>query len=216
MEENLTEVLEVLTKEYVSKPNKRCAGYINALLVLASSYPPSVYNSAWGCLNRSSQNQPYSLLGMLVEIADSSTTTLSQLTHILKLIGLIFSGSVETAFIKGANRAEFNQNIAYLEGEQMLDKLLIIYLRLLNLYYTIIKELTTPVPTVTTLTSPLFPRINWTTNTEHENSQSYYISNLTASGIRPYKMKTSFLNSPSLCLLESVIRGSFSNFMVII
>lgn len=126
-------------------------------------------------------------------------------------------GVVENAFIKGANRSEFNKNIAYLEGQQTLDKIVTLYLRLMNLYYTIIKESKTVASTtVSSLTSPLFPRINWSSNSEQETSPSYSISNLVGTGIRPYRLQTSFLSSPSLCLLESVIRGSFSNFMVCI
>lgn len=201
---------------------------VNALLVLARTYSPTVFSGAWGCLNKLGQNQSHALIGMLVEIAESSTTTLSQLVHVLKLIGLVFAGKilkllfaynsvlgvVENAFIKGANRAEFNKNIAYLEGQQTLDKIVVLYLRLMNLYYTIIKESTTVASTVSSITSPLFPRINWSSNTEQESSPSYTISNLVGTGIRPYRSRTSFLNSPSLRLLESTIRGSFSNFMV--
>lgn len=87
----MSEVLETLTREYVKKPGDRAAGYVNALLVLARSFSPTIF-SAWGCLNRLGQNQSHPLIGMLVEVAESSTTTLSQLVHILKLIGLIFAG----------------------------------------------------------------------------------------------------------------------------
>lgn len=188
------------------KPNERSNGFTNALLILAQSFPPSIFSSAWGFLNHS--NQSHSILEILVEIADSSTTTLSQLIHTLKLIGMIFAGSAEADFIRNANRAESGQNVALSEGQKMLERILIIYLRVLNLYYTVINESTA------TSASPLFQRINWTSNSEQENSHLYGISNLSGSGIRPYKMKSSFFNSPSLCLIHPLIKGSLSNFMV--
>lgn len=92
LEENLSEALEILANEYAKKPGERTAGYINALLMLACSYPPALFSGAWDCLNRSHQNHPHPLLTLLIEIAESSTTTLSQLVHVLKLIGLLFAG----------------------------------------------------------------------------------------------------------------------------
>lgn len=125
----------------------------------------------------------------------------------------VVSGIVESAFVHDANRADVNQNLVGSKGQQMLDRIVLVYLRIMNLYYTIIKESASP-SKASSVALPLFTRITWTSSTR-ENSPSYSLSNLVGTGIRPYHSKTSFLNSPSLVSLESVIRGSFSNFMVL-
>ncbi|KAI6176991.1 Huntingtin [Aphelenchoides bicaudatus] len=197
LEENLSEILETLTAEYSKKPGERTAGYVNALLVLARSYPTCYIQWRLGLSERPKSITSFNWnANRNCRIVNNHVVTTCSHSKVDRI------RVVENAFIKGANRAEFNKNIAYLEGQQTLDKIVILYLRLMNLYYTIIKESTTVASTTASLASPLFPKISWSSSSEQESSPVYNISNLNNAGIRPYKSKTSFLNSSSLCLLE--------------
>ncbi|KAI6201528.1 Huntingtin [Aphelenchoides besseyi] len=209
VEKSLSEVFGILANEFLYNSSDRLDGYIAALFTLSQSFSPVAFGTSWSVFQRQNRN-PQSFLTMLTEIADSSITNLKSLSQVLRLLGSIFAGVVENAFIRNANRAEGNQNIMYIEGQQNLEKIVALYLRVLNLYFTIIKESSTK---TTTVGSSLLMGVNWASPLNGaEESRSYSISHLVGTGIRPFR-SSSFLNSTTLRLLEPSIRGSFLNFM---
>ncbi|KAI6240836.1 hypothetical protein M3Y99_00390800 [Aphelenchoides fujianensis] len=182
VEKSLSEVIGILAEEFSENSADRLDGFMCALFTLSQSFSPVVFGTSWNVFQRQNRS-PQSFLTMLTEIADSSVSNLKTFAQILRLVGRIFAGVVENAFIRNANRAEGNQNLMYVEGQQNLEKIVSLYLRVLNLYFTIIRESSAK---TSSTGSPLLMRVNWSSpgGGGAEESRSYSISHLLGTGVR--------------------------------
>uniref|UniRef100_A0A914EL52 Huntingtin n=1 Tax=Acrobeloides nanus TaxID=290746 RepID=A0A914EL52_9BILA len=104
------------------------------------------------------------------------------------------------------------EDLLKLSTNNFVEKLIVVYLRIINLYYTILAEeksknyvASTSVLSRPNLIPPSSPRMG-------ERSRAESLSNLIGTGIHTTR-PTSYLNSPVLLQLEHNLRGSFQNYM---
>lgn len=157
IELNLAEVLELLQEEYLKAASERFSGFISGLSNLTTHFSPSIYSSPWFSL---SSKAAKGLLNLLLEAATSYATTQTQLLQLLRLIARIYAGSVENLFTQYANQPKDKDTLLFMDGQNVLDKVLELYLRVFNLYFTIVRESSTKIP-ASAMSSPLFTRTSW-------------------------------------------------------
>lgn len=171
IQRNLAEFLHLLTQEFARSSFDRLPGYVSGLHRLAQSFSPCTFSACWSdtanCPKALTSAQPF--LGMLLELQDNYCTSLTQLVQLLRLIAQLFAGCLENSFVQSANQPREKDQHMHVESE-LLDRVLLVYLRLLNLYFTVLRETSTKLPGGS-LASPLFSRAGWS-GTGEENGLS--------------------------------------------
>uniref|UniRef100_A0A1I7S7J4 Uncharacterized protein n=1 Tax=Bursaphelenchus xylophilus TaxID=6326 RepID=A0A1I7S7J4_BURXY len=152
LEHSLTTTIAMLYEE-VSTRNSDFSHFVLGLLKLAEQFSPCVYGQAWACPDNKSQR---SVLDIVLEQTDGFTTNPSDFINALRLISLIFCGLMENSLSQYANQPKEKD---FLQGNAILDQVITVYLRVLNLYFTVIRENTTKLSS--TMNSPLFTKRNW-------------------------------------------------------
>ncbi|KAE9551035.1 hypothetical protein FO519_005769 [Halicephalobus sp. NKZ332] len=204
MEQNVAFSLEVLSYRTIDLKNKsedKLIPFITGLNALMKDLGiQSVLNLWFG--HPSLSNFQYSLILTLLE---SSTSNISgdDLVTVMNVLSVFYSYLEPTA---KKNSSLNSQQLSITDGK-LETRVAIVYLRVLNLYYTVfvenkVQEENAPLSSVFAPESPL-------KQTENRSSD---ISHLVGTGV--HQMKSANYNECHvLRSLESVVRGSYKNFM---
>ncbi|KAF8355533.1 hypothetical protein PRIPAC_97156 [Pristionchus pacificus] len=181
-------------------------GLISALSSLSIAFPPSLYHNPWSSVSVHS----HGLISLLVDIADASAHSPAFLAKILRLQAAIMGGHFSNLISdivndkKSAKEREANPPM----GDTVLfEKMFLMPMRVLNLYYCIAEDRRLELSGRLALTMGSKP-VKELRGTERISSYSRLIN----SGLLPTK-STAFNDCPSLLAIVPQLRGSFRNYL---
>lgn len=71
----------------------RQCGFLYAISTLTENFPPALYPTVWCSTHGAHEQIKINMLGLLLEISESSCASLNELTLILKIISALFAGN---------------------------------------------------------------------------------------------------------------------------
>ncbi|GMR62904.1 hypothetical protein PMAYCL1PPCAC_33099, partial [Pristionchus mayeri] len=180
-------------------------GLISALSSLATAFPPSLYHNPWSAVSMHS----HGLVSLLVDVADGSALSSAFLAKILRVQAAVMGGRYSNlmADIVGDKRSAKEREAFPPLGDSVLyEKLFIMPMRVLNLYYCIAEDRRLELSGRHSLAMGTRPKELRGT----ERISSY--SRLVNAGITPTK-STAFNDCASLLAIVPQLRGAFHNYL---
>ncbi|VDK46859.1 unnamed protein product, partial [Cylicostephanus goldi] len=141
IESNLEAVLSELTEYYTADVLKRSAGFCLVLDALLKTFPASLFSECWGCSSK--QPSPTGgLLSVVLELCELNLNTSSRLSTGLRVVAALFAAFCESNMMNVVQeQASVDRaTLPRLPEQTLLDRLLLMPLRVLNLYYSLIAE----------------------------------------------------------------------------
>ncbi|KAI1732245.1 huntingtin [Ditylenchus destructor] len=228
IEHNLSHIIKTLISLCSKNMSHTQTGFLLCLTTLADSFPPCLYSEAWFSFAANSKTST-GLLTLLLDISESTCSTLQELTALLKLVSYLTAGTAESSVMKAI--VERNQNVqsyglSGFSDISIQEMIIVFYLRVFNLYYTIVAEekirhasnLNTslfPHPNIIVPFSPKAGEIKSPVPDSHAFSTPNRTNNLSFLVGTDVKMtrESSFLKSSALKSIEPTLRGAYKNFL---
>ncbi|XGW32416.1 hypothetical protein V3C99_017174 [Haemonchus contortus] len=213
VEANLEVILYSLTDYFSRDVLGRSAGLCSTMNALLKAFPAPVYPECWNCLSK----QPSSSCGFLstvVELCEINLTSPSKLADGLRVLAAFFAGYCESYMMNVVQEQATvdRTTLPRLPDQLLLDRLLLMPLRVLNMYYSLVAEYRAV--TSQSSTSLLSrPTLSPLPAKKVSPSRIADISRLLGTSIHP-TMQTSYLECPSLknTIFDSV-EGAHRNFL---
>uniref|UniRef100_F1KPL8 Huntingtin n=1 Tax=Ascaris suum TaxID=6253 RepID=F1KPL8_ASCSU len=196
------------------------AGLIAGLVSLAEVYPPSCYLRAWSVSAHSESTR----LGLLVSLMSKGTCYCSSVPtfiHLFEMISYLFAGLNEAVIMTYmSNEQEVSPtSLPKLPDTHIMDQLILLPLRVMNLYYTLVTEraqlspassnLMLPRPTLSPVRKAL--PVGGTGLTSSEQ-RVHSISHLVGTSVKP-SVASSFLLSSTLTHIADSLKGAYINYL---
>ncbi|GMT06800.1 hypothetical protein PENTCL1PPCAC_28974, partial [Pristionchus entomophagus] len=181
-------------------------GLISALSSLSSSFPPSVYHNPWSSVSVHS----HGLISLLVDVADGSAHSPAFLAKILRLQAAVMGGHYSNLIADVVNdkkSAKEREASPPLGDTVLYEKLFVMPMRVLNLYYCIAEDRRLELSGRQSLAMGPKP-VRELRGTERISSYS----RLTNAGVA-LTMSTAFNECPSLLTIVPQLRGAFRNYL---
>uniref|UniRef100_A0A915DR43 Huntingtin n=1 Tax=Ditylenchus dipsaci TaxID=166011 RepID=A0A915DR43_9BILA len=232
-EHSLSCIIQSLYCLSIDNLSQKQSGFIHLLSVLIQHYPPCLFVHAWLPITGSAK-MASNMIGLLLEISESSCSTLTELTALFRLISALFAGISEHSLLHTPSKKELlkQAQTSGIGDVQTVESILVLCLRVLNLYYTIIAEektkhssaLTASIFSRPNIIDPLTPKLGdlgvlkSSTNdspgssTPPTSSRTTNLSFLVGTSVKMTR-NTSYLQSNSLKHLEPGLKGAYRNFL---
>ncbi|PAV86250.1 hypothetical protein WR25_23899 [Diploscapter pachys] len=198
--------------EFTSKDElHRLPALIEIFSELLQIFPPAAYPQVWLAVDRTSI-LTCGLFVEMIEAADCAVFTAKQLTTAMRVCATLFAGYCESNLVRSANELKQpdRSSLNYLPDSSSMDRLLLLPLRTLNLYYSLIAE---HYSSISQSSSSILSRPNLSANPKKASpSRIADLSRLLGTSIHSYK-QSSFLESSVLRQLCPYIQGAHKNFM---
>ncbi|KAE9418072.1 hypothetical protein Angca_007749, partial [Angiostrongylus cantonensis] len=211
VESNLEVILSLLVDYFSMDVQQRSAGLCFTMDILLKAFPASVFAECWGCL-RKQPSPSFGFLSIILELCELNLNTPHNLSTGLRVLAALFAGYCESYMVNVVQeQVSFDRLSLPRLPEQILDRLLLLPLRVLNMYYSLIVEhrsmtsqssmslLSRPTP------SPLPSK-------KLSPSRIADISRLLGTSVHAI-LPTSYLECPTLKHVFHSIEGAHKNFL---
>ncbi|VDO96544.1 unnamed protein product [Heligmosomoides polygyrus] len=141
VESNLEVILCTLMEYFAKNVHVRTAGLCATMDALLKAFPASVFPECWGCLSK----QPSSSCGFLstiLELCELNLNSPQKLANGLKVTSALFAGYCESYMMNVVQEQATvdRTTLPRLPEQLLLDRLILMPLRVLNMYYSLIAE----------------------------------------------------------------------------
>ncbi|KAJ1370700.1 hypothetical protein KIN20_032490 [Parelaphostrongylus tenuis] len=211
VESNLEVILNVLMDYFSMNVQQRSNGLCFTMDVLLKGFPASVYPECWGCL-RKQPSSSFGFLSIILELCELNLNTPHNLSTGLRVLAALFAGYCESYMVYVVQEQVSVDRLSLPRlPEQILERLLVLPIRVLNMYYSLIAEHRSM--TSQSSTSLLSrPTISPLPSKKVSPSRIADISRLLGTSIHPI-LPTSYLESPTLKHIFHSVDGAHRNFL---
>ncbi|WKY16517.1 hypothetical protein Q1695_001291 [Nippostrongylus brasiliensis] len=212
VESNLEVILSLLMEYFMRDVQGRSAGLCSTMEALLKAFPASVFPECWGCLSK----QPSSSCGLLstvLELCELNLNSSHKLAAGLHVIAALFAGYCESNMMSVVQEQATvdRMSLPRLPDQLLLDRLLLMPLRVLNMYYSLIAEYRSV--TSQSSTSLLSrPTLSPLPAKRVSPSRIADISRLLGTSIHP-NLPTSYLECPAVKQVFHSVEGAHRNFL---
>ncbi|KAK6031856.1 hypothetical protein OSTOST_01978, partial [Ostertagia ostertagi] len=212
VESNLEVILYTLIDYFSMNVHERSAGLCSTMDALLKAFPASVFPECWGCLSK----QPSSSCGFLstvLELCEISLNTPNKLADGLKVMAALFAGYCESHMMNIVQEQATvdRMTLPRLPDQLLLDRLLLMPLRVLNMYYSLIAEYRAVLAqSSTSLLSR--PTLSPLPAKKVSPSRIADISRLLGTSIHP-TLQTSYLECPTVKQVFHSVEGAHRNYL---
>lgn len=212
VESNLEVILCTLMEYFAKNVHVRTAGLCATMDALLKAFPASVFPECWGCLSK----QPSSSCGFLstiLELCELNLNSPQKLANGLKVTSALFAGYCESYMMNVVQEQATvdRTTLPRLPEQLLLDRLILMPLRVLNMYYSLIAEYRSV--TSQSSTSLLSrPTLSPLPAKKVSPSRIADISRLLGTSIHP-TLPTSYLECPTVKQIFHSVEGAHRNFL---
>ncbi|ETN87260.1 hypothetical protein NECAME_00119, partial [Necator americanus] len=212
VESNLEEILSELSDYLTTNVLKRSAGFCFTLEALLKAFPPSVYHDSWDCLSK----QPSTTTGFLstvLELCELNLNSTHKLSAGLRVIAALFAAHCESYMMNVVQEQATVDRLTLprLPDQLLLDRLLLMPLRVLNMYYSLIAEYRSVISQSSTSILSR-PTLSPLPTKKISPSRIADISRLLGTSIHP-TLQTSYLECPTVKQIFHSVEGAHRNFL---
>ncbi|KAK5967562.1 hypothetical protein GCK32_009085, partial [Trichostrongylus colubriformis] len=212
VESNLEMILYSLIDYFSMDVHGRSGALCSTMDALLKAFPAAVFPECWGCLSK----QPSSSCGFLstvVELCEINLDTPKKLADGLKVMAALFAGYCESYMMNVVQEQVTvdRMTLPRLPDQLLLDRLLLMPLRVLNMYYSLIAEYRA-VMTQSSASLLSRPTLSPLPTKKVSPSRIADISRLLGTSIHP-ALQTSYLECPTVKSVFHSVEGAHRNFL---